>query len=129
MITDQLGSPSGRAMPPSPAFSVEVQRLPGAVVVAPRGEIDIATVGQLREACAASDGALVLDLRRVEFIDSSGLNFVLEEQRRADVDGLRLALVRGPQHVQRVFDVVGLNHRLRFVDDPAEALGDGRPAA
>jgi anti-anti-sigma factor len=115
-------------MPSLPDFSVDVLRHPDAVVVVPRGEVDMATVGQLRAACDVSDVRLVLDLRGVEFLDTSGINFILERQRHADADALSFTLVRGPEHVQRLFDVTGLNHRLRFVADPAEALADGRPA-
>jgi anti-anti-sigma factor len=115
-------------MPALPDFSIDVVRHLGAVVVAPRGDVDMATVDQLRAACEPSDGGLVLDLRRVEFLDTSGINFVLERQRHADADGLSFTVVRGPEHVQRLFDIAGLNHRLRFVADPAEALGDDRPS-
>ena len=114
-------------MDPGTEFSVDVVVVPGGVVVAPRGEIDMATVDKVRDACAQPSGTLVLDLRRVEFLDTSGLNLVLECQRRAEADGSRFALVRGDAAVQRLFDVLGLNHRLAFVDDPEEALSDGRP--
>jgi hypothetical protein len=50
---------------------------------------------------------------------------VMECQRRADADGMGFAVVRGSALVMRIFEIAGLNHRLRFVDDPAEALGDG----
>jgi len=115
-------------MPPLPDFSVDVVRQCGAVVVTPRGAVDMATVDQLRTACDALGDRLVLDLRGVEFLDTSGINFILERQKHADADGLSFTLVRGPEHVQRLFDIAGLNHRLRFVADPAEALADGRPA-
>lgn len=115
-------------LPPPPDFSVDVLRHPGVVVVAPRGDVDMATIDELRTACDVSDDRLVLDLRAVEFLDTSGINFILERQRYADTDGSSFSLVRGPEHVQRLFDIAGLNHRLRFVADPAEALGDGRPA-
>src|SRR4051794_27139416 len=114
-------------MPALPDFSVDVLRHSGAVVVAPRGDVDMATVDQLRAASDVPDGRLVLDLRAVEFLDTSGINFILEWQRHADADGVSFALVRGPEHVQRLFDIAGLNHRLRFVADPVEALGDGQP--
>jgi anti-sigma B factor antagonist len=114
-------------MRPLPDFSVDVRRHPGAVVVAPRGDVDMATVEHVRAACEASGGRLVLDLRGVEFLDTSGLNLILEQQRLADADGFSFTVVRGPRHVQRLFDITGLNHRLHFVADPAEALGDGRP--
>jgi len=115
-------------MPASPDFSVDVVRHLGAVVVAPRGDVDMATVDRLRAACEPSAGRLVLDLRRVAFLDTSGINFILERQRHADGGGVSFTVVRGPEHVQRLFDIAGLNHRLRFVADPAEALGDDGPA-
>jgi anti-sigma B factor antagonist len=112
-------------MPPD-EFSVEVVRHGGALIVAPQGEVDMATADELRAACGAADGMLVLDLRAVEFMDTSGLNLVMECQRRADVDGGGFAVVRGSAPVMRIFEIAGLNHRLRFVNDPAEALGDGQ---
>jgi anti-sigma B factor antagonist len=114
---------------PPEEFSVDVLRHPGGIVVAPRGDVDLATVGEVRAACAAPEGTLVLDLRGVDFLDTSGLNLVLECQRRAESDGSRFAVVRGPAEVQRLFEILGLNHRLGFVDDPAEALSHAQPGA
>ena len=87
----------------------------------------MATVEQVRAVCEASGGRLVLDLRGVEFLDTSGLNLILEQQRLADADGFSFTVVQGPEHVQRLFEIAGLNHRLHFVADPAEALADDRP--
>jgi anti-anti-sigma factor len=64
---------------------------------------------------------VVLDLREVGFMDTSGLRYVLELNDRAARDGFQLRLVRGPAAVQRVFEVSGLDSRLPFVDDPADA--------
>jgi len=111
-------------MLPPDEFSVEVVRHGGALIVAAHGEVDMATAGELRAACGAADAMLVLDLRAVGFMDTSGLNLVMECQRRADADGMGFAVVRGSALVMRIFEIAGLNHRLRFVDDPAEALGD-----
>jgi anti-sigma B factor antagonist len=87
----------------------------------------MATVDEVAGACARASvgGVLVLDLRGIEFMDTSGLRLVLEHQRRADATGLRFVLVRGPAVVQRLFEVAGLGHQLTFVDNPAEALRDG----
>jgi anti-anti-sigma factor len=109
----------------SPEFSVDVDAHPGAVVVAPRGDVDLATVGEVRAACEAADGPLVLDLRRVKFLDTSGLRLVLELQRRAESRGTGFAVVQGAPRVQRLFEIAGLTHRLRFVGAPEEALADG----
>ena len=102
-------------------FDVDVHRHGSALVVAPRGEIDLATVDQVRDAVERdrqSGETIVLDLREVGFMDTSGLRYVLELVERAPREGFDVRLVRGPSAVQRVFEVSGLEPRLPFVDDP-----------
>jgi anti-anti-sigma factor len=105
-------------------FDVTTNRQGTALVVMPRGEIDLATVDLVRDAVKAEHQPgddVVLDLREVGFMDTSGLRYVLELNDRAGRDGFQLRLVRGPAAVQRVFEVSGLDARLPFVDDPADA--------
>jgi anti-sigma B factor antagonist len=101
-------------------FSVSRRRAGDAIVVAPAGEIDLATIPPLQDeidVALTESGALVLDLREVTFIDSAGLRLVLETSRRA----ARLSVVRGPHEVQRVFGLVGLEERLDMLDQPPPA--------
>jgi anti-sigma B factor antagonist len=88
------------------------------------GELDIATADSVKSALegmqAESPGVLMIDLRELAFMDSTGLQVVLQAARRADAHGGRLVLVRGPRPVQRVFELAQLEGRLRFVDDPGE---------
>ncbi|HEX6714479.1 MAG TPA: STAS domain-containing protein [Thermoleophilaceae bacterium] len=108
-------------------FDVSTRREGSALVVAPRGEVDLATVGLVKEAVDRDRQAgedLVLDLREVGFMDTSGLRYVLEVVERASQDGFEIRLVRGPTAVQRVFEVSGLESRLPFVDDPEAAAGE-----
>src|SRR3954451_2365814 len=107
-------------------FDVATHRDGPALVVAPRGEIDLATVDLVREAVERdlqSGDDLVLDLREVGFMDTSGLRYVLELVERSSRDGFAVRLVRGPAAVQRVFEVSGLEPRLPFVDDPKPGAG------
>ena len=60
----------------------------------------------------------MLDLRRVEFIDSTGLRALIAADERARSDGRRLALVRGPHAVERLLSVTQLDQRLDIVEDP-----------
>ena len=60
-------------------------------------------------------------MRRLEFLDSSGLRVVALAERRLGTAERGLALVRGPETVQRVFDITRMTERLNFVDSP-EAL-------
>jgi anti-sigma B factor antagonist len=104
-------------------FDVATHRQGSTLVVAPRGEIDLATVDVVRGAVEGewqSGDDIVLDLREVGFMDTSGLRYVLELVEKASKDGFDVRLVKGPAAVQRVFEVSGLEPRLPFVDS-AEA--------
>lgn len=110
-------------VPPPGDFEVLTNRDGATLVVSPRGEIDLATIDLVRAAVAGEQQpgeAVVLDLREVGFMDTSGLRYVLELNDRAKQEGFGLLLVRGPRAVQRVFEVSGLEPRLPFVDDPAQ---------
>jgi anti-anti-sigma factor len=96
------------------------------VVVMLAGELDLAGSTALEaeiERQADSGGAerVVLDLSRLEFMDSSGLRAVALADRRMREAGRRLALIRGPAVVQRVFDITRMSERLDFADS-LEAL-------
>ena len=97
-------------------FSVDVRREPDRVVIVPTGELDIGTVPRLAAAFRSADGApaVVLDLRELLFLDTSGLRAVIDEDRRAVADGRRLGIVPGPRPVQRVFELAGVADRLPF---------------
>jgi anti-anti-sigma factor len=95
-----------------------------AEVVVVRGEIDLATADAVRaDLRVASERAetVVLDLREVAFMDTQGLTVVIEAQQAAENDGTRFAITRAPDHVHRLFDMIGLTPRLTVVDDPAAA--------
>jgi anti-sigma B factor antagonist len=68
---------------------------------------------------------LILDLRGLTFVDSTGLRLIMSAHGRARASGRRLVLVRGPDVVQRVFKITRLERELEFVDDPTELLGVG----
>jgi anti-sigma B factor antagonist len=52
-------------------------------------------------------------------MDSTGLRLIVSADARAREQGRRLAVVRGPEAVQRIFRVTRLEDRLDMVDDPA----------
>jgi anti-sigma B factor antagonist len=103
----------------------------GVAVVALAGELDLSGAGVLEheiERLSAEPGVetVVLDMRGLEFLDSSGLRLVAMAERRLAADERRLALVRGPETVQRVFDITRMTERLDFVDAPDAVKGDQR---
>src|SRR5215208_6335192 len=107
-------------------FAVSVEQAGDAYVVAPTGELDLETVEEVRAALDARPPdchALALDLRGLTFCDTSGMRLVVEMSQRAEEHGLRFAVVRGCDDVQRIFGLAKLDGRLPFVDDPSEIAG------
>jgi anti-sigma B factor antagonist len=82
------------------------------VIVAPRGELDMATVGaveqELRRLREAGFGSVVLDLGGLSFMDSSGLHLVIRWTAEASRDGFEFTLEPGPPAIQRIFDLAAL---------------------
>jgi anti-sigma B factor antagonist len=97
----------------------------GTVRLVLTGEFDIASAPQVEEEMTrleAGEATLILlDLRGLEFMDSTGLRTVVGADTRAREQGRRLLIVPGPEAVHRIFEVTGLTDRLEFVDDPAAA--------
>jgi anti-anti-sigma factor len=105
--------------PPSP-LRVDVWPEGDAVHVCPVGEIDLDTVHRVRdrmdELRVAGFTRLILDLRGVTFLDSTGIRLVLDTDASARADGFDFALIEGPAKVQRVFEITGLRTALPFID-------------
>jgi anti-sigma B factor antagonist len=67
-------------------------------------------------------GRVILDLRGLEFLDTTGLSRLVALRRRCRRTGRRLVLVRGSHSVQRLFAVTAMNEHFEVVRDPAELL-------
>jgi anti-sigma B factor antagonist len=88
------------------------------------GELDIASAGQVeRELARVEQEApptIVLDLRGLAFMDSTGLRIIVAADARAREESRRFVVVRGPEAVQRIFRMTRLDERLEMVDAPAD---------
>jgi anti-anti-sigma factor len=97
------------------------------------GELDFAHLDTARKALLdlglTRVSRLALDLRGVTFMDTSGVRLVLQAMHRAESFGAEFALIRGPQLVHHVLDLVGLTDQLRIVDEPGELGVHGELAA
>jgi anti-sigma B factor antagonist len=97
----------------------------GGAHVALTGELDIASAPKLEEEVRRLESQgrtlIVLDLRGLEFMDSSGLRALLAADSRARERGARLVIVRGDERIQRVRRITRRDERLEIVDD-AESL-------
>jgi anti-sigma B factor antagonist len=120
-----FGSPDRRAATGFPRFDCTL-RSGGldAAWVRVTGELDIATAPQLAEMLGQAEERcqrVVLDLRELAFMDSSGVHVILEASHRATAAGRGLVLVRGPAHADRVLDLTRAADSLETVDlDPVE---------
>jgi anti-anti-sigma factor len=92
------------------------------------GELDIATTPRLKRVLRALRARLVvLDLRGLTFMDSSGVHAIVETSIRARQLGDRLLLLSGPPGVDRVFTLTAstddvLSGDIQAVEPSAQAL-------
>src|SRR5271165_1550502 len=96
-------------------MSIRARREPGYVVVTVAGEVDIATVAQLRErlaALAVSGVPLVADLDQVSFIDATGLGALAGAARQAAAHGVSLHVICARPQTRRLFRVTGLDRQV-----------------
>jgi anti-sigma B factor antagonist len=85
------------------------------LILAARGEIDLATVPGLREALerAAADGReFWLDLSEVEFMDSTGLTALVSCHHAVNDGRVRFAVICPPGAVWRALEISGLHEFL-----------------
>jgi anti-sigma B factor antagonist len=110
-------------------FRVDVSRHGRSAVIAVSGELDLASGPELESELSRISGPatelLVIDLRSLDFMDSTGLSILLQTHQRLTAEGCLLGLVRGTAQVQRLFDLTGVSDRITLVDAPEELL-DGR---
>lgn len=108
-------------------FSVEVQDDERAFLIGVSGELDLASSPELErelERGASSDvELLIIDLRKLEFMDSTGLSVLVRGHQKATQNGKEFAVVKGPQQVERLLSLTGVAERLTVVDRPEELLG------
>jgi anti-anti-sigma factor len=92
------------------------------------GELDLASAPAIAqivpELCASGATEIVLDLRQLAFMDSTGLRTILSSKTTCERHLCEFSLIPGPRAVQRVFELTGLAEKLPF-REPAE---DAQPA-
>jgi anti-sigma B factor antagonist len=109
--------------PPGPVtFRISEREGKLRTVLRVEGELDLLTAPKLSAAVDAilrhQDKDLAIDLRAVEFIDSSGLHVLLNAHRRLTRAGRRLAVICGPGPVRQVIELARLGDTLGLVDSP-----------
>jgi anti-anti-sigma factor len=112
------------ARPPE-EFAISADDRDGRAFLTLRGELDLATAPEFEELVneRIDEGrAVVVDLRRLEFMDSSGIRVLVAAHARAGRTGTKLYVVRPEpaSAVAKIVEVSGLDGELNIVDDPAQ---------
>src|SRR5436189_5034441 len=106
-----------------PPFSIDVAQEGDRTSLTLQGELDLATVGELEDALRTRLEAgedVVVDLRGLAFMDSSGVRALVASHQSAQDHGGSLVIVRATRgnEVDRVIDVSGIATALGMVDEP-----------
>jgi anti-sigma B factor antagonist len=115
-----------RMATPPEEFSIAESDRDGRAHLTLRGELDLATAPELENLVNERLDAgreVVVDLRGLEFMDSSGIRVLVAGHARAARTGARLFVVRpgADSAVAKIIEVSGLDGELNIVDDPANA--------
>ena len=95
---------------------IDLREEPGGVVVAVDGDVDGASAPALDSVLAravdtrpaGSGDALVVDLSRLRFIDSTGMNCLVRAANKLRPEGSSLVVRGARPHVKRLFTIAGL---------------------
>lgn len=104
---------------------LDVRRTADRVVISLEGELDLASTPLLQSAIDSAElgdsQMLVLDLDRLDFLDSTGLRTILAAREDCRERGRQFAVTPGSQQVQRLLTVTRANEHLPTVasaDEP-----------
>ena len=127
----ELRKPAGMTYRP-PAFALEWAPLSGAPGVLVRGEVDIHTSPQLTaaldDAMRKSQGAFVVDLCDVEFLDSSGVSVLVHARAVLGREERTLVVVCPPGPTRRIFELGGIADLLALFATREQAAASLQPA-
>ncbi len=83
------------------------------------GELDVANSKALKHELLTAQARvrqIIVDLRALEFIDSSGLHVLMDAERGCRAHGCDLVLRRGGPNIQRLFELTSTLESFCFTD-------------
>ena len=107
-------------------FSVEIDHIGTTDIVTVRGEIDIVSAPEFEKKLSTVGSTIVVDLRHLDFMDSSGLAVLLRRHAMLD-ESSELRLVVKPGIIERLFEVSGIDKVFPIYPDMEAALDGGLP--
>jgi anti-sigma B factor antagonist len=109
-------------------LAVRISTYPEAVIEV-TGELDLAGVpifqAAVRDVGLACRGRVVLDLRRLAFIDAAGLHAVLDLHEECRNVSAALTILPGPRNVHRVFELAGVEQLIAATERHERRENDG----
>jgi anti-sigma B factor antagonist len=112
-------------------FQIEVSTERRGTVLTLHGELDVASSTVLEDELHRVNGVplVIVDLTKLEFIDSTGLGVLVKTHQHMRDDGNQLALVEGGGQVRRLLELTGLSDQLTVVQSLADLLGESGSAS
>lgn len=106
------------------SFRVQVRDENGAPLVAVSGELDLASTPaleqELERVSATAPSLVIIDLRELDFMDSTGLSVLIRAHQQSQQCGYRLGIVNGSRQIRRLLTLTGVADRLTIVDRPED---------
>jgi anti-sigma B factor antagonist len=114
---------------PTMDLDIETGESGDASVLTLRGEIDVYTAPRLRQAIIdqleKGTRNLVVDLRKVDFLDSTGLGVLVGGLKRVKTQEGALSIVVTQEKILKIFEITGL-HKVFPLHDSVEAAVAGQ---
>lgn len=109
-------------------LDVEVETQAGQMLFVLHGELDLGNESQLHDVAMAQLAAhepttLRLDLADISFLDSSGINALLDIRKYASDRGIDMKIVAVSHRVARILTIVGLAETFGVPADPDSVPG------
>jgi anti-sigma B factor antagonist len=106
--------------------AVAVEKVDGVTVVSPEGDIDLSRSPALRSALRqvqmAKPSRLVVDLARVDYMDSSGIATLVEALQNARRAETRMVLCGMKERVRSIFEIARLDTVFTIVESREQAI-------
>lgn len=107
-------------------FSVGVRSEHRAAILVASGELDLASApvlqAHLERAWQSGAGQVIVDLRDVEFMDSTGLHEIISAHRHAQESGLAFGVVDGREQVHKLLSLTGMLDALSVAATPDDLI-------
>jgi anti-anti-sigma factor len=103
-------------------FATATGQIGDFLVLSVTGELDMATAPELEEAVERAQGgsAIIIDLRDLTFIDSSGIRALLHVYAAGQNGHSTVSFIRGQSTVQQTLQIAGVEELLAWTTPPAE---------